>query len=71
MGLFILPVPAPLLLLDGSLQRCRQPSKQHNVPVGQMLLSTQMFFSPTKQRRFVGGLGQESVIKKAVDLADS
>lgn len=53
------PVPAPLLLLDGSLHRCLQPSKQHKVPFGHLLLSTHMFLSPMKQRRFVGGLGQE------------
>ena len=64
-------MPAPLLLLDGSLHRCRQPSKQHEVPFGHVLLSIHMFLSPMKQRRFVGGLGQESAKKKAVDLANS
>lgn len=71
MGSFALPVPAPLLLLEGSLQRCRQPSEQHKVPFGHLLLSTHMFLAPMKQRRFVGGLGQESATKKAVDLANS
>ena len=64
LGPFVLPVPAPLLLLDGSLQRCRQPSKQHKVPVGHVLLSAHMFLSPMKQRRFVGGLGQVSATKR-------
>ena len=68
MGSFVLPVPAPLLFLDGSLQRRRQPSLQQSVPVGQGLLLTQVFFSPIKHRRFVGGLGQVSAVKNNSNL---
>ena len=65
LGSFVLPVPAPLLFLDGSLHRCRQPSLQHSVPVGQVLLALQVFFSPMKQIRFVAGFGQVSAMNNS------
>ena len=67
MGAFCVPVPAPLLLLDGSLQRFRQPSLQHSVPFRHSLLSVHVFFSPMKQRRFLGGAGQVSAMKNSID----
>ena len=63
-GAFLVPWLAPLLLLDGSLQRLRQPSLQHSVPFRHLMLSVHVFFSPINQRRFLGGAGQVSAMKK-------
>ena len=62
-GAILVPWPAPLLSFDGSLQRLRQPSSQHSVPFRHLMLSVHVFFSPMKQRRFLGGAGQVSAMK--------
>lgn len=56
----LVPSFAPLLFSDGSLQRSRQPSLQQNVPVTHFVTFVQVFFNPSRQKRFVGGLGHES-----------
>ena len=59
-GEHFVPFSAPLLFSDGSLQRFRQPSPQQSVPVTHLVSLVQVLFRPMKQRRFVGGFGQES-----------
>ena len=62
--LYTQPSVAPLLFSDGSLHRCRHPSLQQRVPTIHVVFLLQVFLSPTKHRRFWGGLGQESAKKK-------